>query len=252
MKNGHISIDNLIVYLENPNADEHQALRQHLLSCQQCLLKTYELQRLEHILTANEQLSFSTDANALNKIRTQDTFSASSPFYQSNIRKNIQSTFFSLIHFFKAHKTQTSLGLSLALIFSLTTFFSFPPNSTERRVLATYQDSPHMTFSMPPSPGMGFYHTENVNRVPFNAATIQWQHDTLFLHWDSVSKALNYSVTIYLNQANQQNLVASVKTTANNIQIKNLIIEKNRNYHYQISGKTRKGLSFSTSGGFIF
>ncbi len=249
----HLSIDDIIKYLEKPDSPLFFTTRNHLLNCTQCLQQVHSLSQLEQKLVMETHvkppalISYNLRSPNLDKYR---------PSMHLLSVKKIQ-----VLGEYVWRKLNTSqpiwkpitvfAGIA-ALYFSLMmTDFKSPVNPSAQH-LVTYQDSGYLEYTQERNtPGIGFFGGTMIEKTPVKMPVIHWHNNTLTLSWDKISDIEDYVLEISTLSEGKKNIVAYLKSNVPMISFENVELNSHRRYLYIISGKTTSNKNFKTSGGFI-
>lgn len=254
MSEQHYDIDELLLYLEKPDAIEYRRIRIHLVHCKRCLKKAQELSHLELMVKQGEIVSAPQSTMQLFKHHAQQIFVSVKKSLHPVSLKNRLSYFLPLAvnalpKFF--YKYLLTVAFPSVIIITIATI-ALRYSGADQFTISIYQNSPYMTFIRENTPGIGFFTNGNINRVPYKTASVTWQDNLFSMSWKRVKNTSSYEVLVETSTGDSQKIVAHITSSTNYFEIKNINLSPQTNYQYIISGKTDFGIAFKTSGGFIF
>ena len=124
----------------------------------------------------------------------------------------------------------------------------------EAPIVASYQDSPYMTFSSSDAShsGIGFFGEAAEEKKAFTGMQISITTEKSYLFtWPSVEHATHYELTLYTIEDEARQMVAQVDAGNDNRAVVSESLMYGKRYEWVLRGDTADNRQFSTRGGFV-
>lgn len=286
----HPQLEQLLEYLESPNASTHTELRRHMASCSQCRKQVTNLNTLSHTLSqavAHENISevpnkliedfvdgrldepqhqaaqtkLKQNKDALKAALHYATHSTAMRAADNSTQPHAASPTVNaragLLQRLFAWRPPalTTVPLAAAAAFALTILVLPLLDKQDDNMLAvaTFQDHPALSLQAPAAdtPGMGFFHSAQGREIPFAGIQMQYNPQSgVKIHWPAVESAKNYHLQLSIASNEGKQFLAEADSQLPEAHFKNLKLEAGRHYQWVLTGLTKTGLSFRTDGGF--
>lgn len=223
------------------------------------LLSEEETEQIEALIKDNPQalkrtLHYATHSSAMN--RGLQNLDEPTPIAEPKITTETsdETSFFDSFKNFLYPPVWISAPVTAVTVAVL--FFVMSPTfqlQSSKMVIASYQDNAVITFmEKKQSPGIGFFSKANKTTQPFGTVDVKLVDEkTVIISWPAIEKAQSYTIALQMFDKGDKIKVAEKTTINNNIEIRELNISSNQRYVWEISGNTRAGKTFRTTGGFV-
>ena len=154
-------------------------------------------------------------------------------------------------------------SIAIAAIVSLA-LISHSVNHQPAAQIAAYQDDPQITFERAgmPSGSIGFFHDAQSSSKPFAGIKIavnqapgengEVGNQQLVFEWPMIEAATDYQLSIYTYQNNDRQLLAQQSSDKSQLIFTDLNLANRQHYQWELSGITKNGLKFKTTGDFVY
>lgn len=230
----HISSDQLMLFIESPEAPEMAPVALHLAACSQCRSEAARLQETAQMVEQLElrperaKSSAVTSAGWLQKMGQWlgDLFGSRMPVWGG----------------------AAFAGIVGIVVFALTSIGS----TVGGFVIVAYQDKAVLKITQPGKPGIGFMEKPRVREHDYKAATFTVKRNgSVSVHWQKVPNAKSYKLVIYRVEGDNMKKVAEIKADSTRADAGRIVTDKKARYVYVISGKLASGGVFEARGGFV-
>jgi hypothetical protein len=119
--------------------------------------------------------------------------------------------------------------------------------------LATYRDDPLLRFNDASRPqGLGFFAGAEEHSEAYAGVRLKAQDDgSVRAYWPAIEGATDYHLQVYGQVSAKPSLILDIRTPATETRIPQPLLKPSQRYEWRLSGATRDGASFVTSGGFV-
>ncbi|WP_455208038.1 hypothetical protein [Kaarinaea lacus] len=154
-------------------------------------------------------------------------------------------------------------SIAIAAIVSLA-LVSHSVSHQPQAQIAAYQDDPRITFERAgmPSGSIGFFHDAQSSSKPFSGIKIavnqtpgengEVGNQQLVFEWPTIDTATDYQLSIYTYQDNDRQLLARQSSDKSQLIFSDLNLANRQHYQWELSGVTKNGLKFRTTGDFVY
>jgi len=139
-----------------------------------------------------------------------------------------------------------------AIVFGLSIIFQNDVDTNLLKIVA-YQDNNKIEFSGEKQkvPGFGFFNQVVTNSKEFSNVQFELlNNNSISMSWPKVTNAKFYVLRVFSPSIPEQPLYESQLET-NSMIIRNISLQKNQRYIWQLSGETHAEIQFKAQGGFV-
>ena len=146
-----------------------------------------------------------------------------------------------------------SAALVMALAVLIIPLVDSPDKVLADQSIVQYQDNPQIHFrSQDALPGIGFFSRAEEESQPYDGLRVSYiRPGIISLTWPKVDNAKQYKLRLQVIAQGKKNTLAEISTELNQTEIKLNVADINHRYEWTLSGSTRDGKTFITTGGFV-